>query len=239
MLKRKYSPNKLELSVILPVLVENPNEVKVAKERILAYQTLAHFYKGAEIIVVDDGSCDEMLDWYANHKQPLLKVLTLPKAGDWTQARAKNLGIQLAVGKKLFITDLAYLPRPLTFAFMLKAQLENNEAALFKYKSVTTGQEINGGSNVFLINRIMGRFFHEQFCGTWGSETSHFFDYHKVKWTQTGMEIMVNEKWNTHALLKDPEEATEVRIQLMKSNEPPEVTDYEDVFTESNTICLP
>lgn len=234
-----------DLSVILPVYVEDIGSVPFIKERIDSYCTLASIYGGTEVIVMNDGSIpalgdslDELETRWSNGQYQLLKVFHIPQAGDWTQSRAKNLGMQAAVGKKILLCDIDHVPPPITFMSILRMDVRENEAIKFPRRGMSTNQLLEAPPGIMLLSNHKHRFFHEQFSGHYGYEDTYFYEYHQLQSRKTDHIMLVNENLNSHAhtLDRDTERNSVELKRLRQTGEEPIVTKLEDVFNGYRSI---
>jgi glycosyltransferase involved in cell wall biosynthesis len=223
------SSGNLELSVVIPVFVEGPEAVPSIVERIDSYHILASLYGGTEIIIVNDGSCPELgVELHDRRDYEHLVVHELPRAGDWTQPRARNIGLQSAKGKKILFTDIDHLIPPMTLAGMLQMKLAPGKVTKFRRKIMGQGDTHPHPGTLLLLND-KPRYWEERFCGNYGSDDIWWMEYHGLKEIVTDYLMLVN-LGDHHNLDKDSEINKELISKLRKERPKPEVTTLEDVY---------
>ena len=97
-------PNQLArfFSIVIPTYNRKPILIKCL--RALENQQLDKLIKGYEVILVDDGSTDQTLEWLAENKTqfPHLRTFSQVHQGP---AAARNLGVQQAKGDTIIFID--------------------------------------------------------------------------------------------------------------------------------------
>ncbi len=97
--------NNIKVSIVIPVY----NSHGVLRRQILYFYRL-HLPEDVEIIFMDDGSDPPLKSMAVN-----MRNINIYPTGDfrpWTQTAAKNLGVKIAEGEFVFITDIDHIITP-------------------------------------------------------------------------------------------------------------------------------
>jgi len=126
-------------SIVIPTYNRQPILAKclLALE---AQKVTSREVQGYEVIVVDDGSTDDTLDWISRFRVqlPHVKLLTQTHAGP---AAARNLGVENAQGDMIIFIDSDLVVTP--------SFIESHTQALI------TGQQKLGGDRLFTYGRVV------------------------------------------------------------------------------------
>lgn len=99
--------NNIKVSIIFPIF----NSHQVVFRQCLYFYSL-HLPNDVEIIFMDDGSDPPLKD---SIRVPNIRNFNIYPTGDkraWTQTAAKNLGVKIAEGEFVFITDIDHIITP-------------------------------------------------------------------------------------------------------------------------------
>lgn len=98
----EFKPYKV--SIIIPIF----NSHGVVRRQLLYFRNLV-LPDSVEIIFMDDGSSPPLKDYFAGHKVRNLNIYPTGDSRPWTQPCAKNLGVLIAQGEFVFITDVDHI----------------------------------------------------------------------------------------------------------------------------------
>lgn len=173
--------NKIELSYIVPVYIENEN-CKALNNLIETYESYdVEIRKKTFFVFVDDHSPVKI-----NIKTDKLNYVLLRIKDDiqWNQGGARNLGVLYAKSPKLILTDLDHQFSEKLFWFLLKKRTPN---AIYSFRTKMNGKKTGSSPNIMFCTKAtfykaMG--VDEEFCGNYGYEDIYFRTLQKALGTK-------------------------------------------------------
>lgn len=173
--------NKIELSYIVPVYIENEN-CKALNNLIETYESYdVEIRKKTFFVFVDDHSPVKISIKTDKLNYILLRIKDNIQ---WNQGGARNLGVLYAKSPKLILTDLDHHFSEELFRFLLRKKIPK---VIYSFRSKMNGKKVSSHPNIFFCTKSL--FYKslgvdEEFCGNYGYEDIYFKELQKALGTK-------------------------------------------------------